>query len=109
MPTQRELPVPMQPLARRNAVRVDHERFDQDVSQLLRELDEILTGASSRGRPVSADFSAGAGGARELAIVKTISEVRDLSRRGGLMLVTAKAERGMGAQLLERHFPKSAR
>jgi YVTN family beta-propeller protein len=43
MPTQHDLPDPMKALARRNAVRLDYERFDQDITRLLGALDGILS------------------------------------------------------------------
>ena len=42
MPTRQELPAPMKALAHRNAVRIDYERFDQDVTRLLGAIDGIL-------------------------------------------------------------------
>jgi hypothetical protein len=98
MPTQHELPAPMKALARRNAERLDYERFDQDVRRLLRALDGKLGEANSQGRPRSPDSSTGVPGGQEFTVVTTIGEVRALSRGGAVMLVTARAERGIFGQ-----------
>ena len=46
MPDRDELPNALRPLARRNAIRIDHETFTSDVGRLLTLVDQVLGRAS---------------------------------------------------------------
>jgi outer membrane protein assembly factor BamB len=47
MPSPRVLPPSLQPLARRNAVRLDHDTFRSDAAWLLQRLEQLRPGAGS--------------------------------------------------------------
>jgi TIR domain/PASTA domain len=48
MPRQDELPSDLEPLSFRNAIELRHERWDDDVAQLMEALDPIVAKATSR-------------------------------------------------------------
>ena len=54
LPREDELPEPLGELARRQAVRLDHETFQSDVSQLINRLSPVISGQSGDGRDSSA-------------------------------------------------------
>jgi hypothetical protein len=51
MPRPEELPEALRPLARRNAVRLTHERFSSDAQSLVKSLEKALEDAASRRQP----------------------------------------------------------
>jgi len=53
MPHRDELPASLQGLARRHAVRIDHETFRSDVDPLLDTVERILAAAPLREQPIS--------------------------------------------------------
>jgi TIR domain len=51
MPTEPDLPEPLRPLVRRQAVELSDQRWDYDVGRLVRVLEEVLADAAEAGRP----------------------------------------------------------
>jgi len=51
MPREEDLPAAMQPFARRNAVRLSHERFKADAEALAKTLKAELSGAGTHAHP----------------------------------------------------------
>ncbi len=48
MPTEAELPAPLRPLARRNAIEIGHTRFEADIERLVAALRETIGEPASR-------------------------------------------------------------
>ena len=103
MPRESELPDSLKPFARRNAVRLTHERFRTDTLGLIHALQEAL-GENERRRREQAEET------RRRAHESTPSQRggRDGNGRRGLKLVIGVAVAGLGAVLAIVQFAPPA-